>query len=81
MGNLQSVIVPEGVTKLDSGAFSDIDGLTVTLPGSITDIADGPFIGCDDLVVVVKEDSYAQEFCEKNGITYVFTDPNAWLKE
>jgi hypothetical protein len=45
-----SVVIPEGVTFIDSGAFENCANLTnVLIPGSITSIGSGAFSGCTSL--------------------------------
>ena len=42
-------MIPDGVTAIGIGAFSDCSGLqSVTLPGSVTAIGNGAFFGRDD---------------------------------
>lgn len=55
----KSYTIPNGVTSIDSGAFSGCTSLTsVTIPNSVTDISDGKFIpggafsGCTSLTSI-----------------------------
>ena len=50
---LTSVVLPEGVTRIDDGAFFTCDGLTsVTLPQSLTTLSGSPFYGCEHLETI-----------------------------
>ena len=47
------VVVPDGITSIDSGLFTDWDGLkSVTLPSSVRNIGYEAFDGCDGLTSV-----------------------------
>lgn len=52
MENLRSVVIPENVTAIGSGAFSGCSGLeSVTLPG-VNSIGEGAFDGCSSITSV-----------------------------
>ncbi len=69
---LKSIIIPEGVKRIELCAFQDCTSLTeVVIPDSVTKIDSYAFTGCSKLVCKVVEGSYAQKFCEKNGIKFV----------
>ena len=46
---MQSVIIPNSVTSIDSWAFAFTDLSSVTVPSSVTMIGDSAFNGCDNL--------------------------------
>ena len=49
-GRFSSVVIPDGVTRIGSDAFSGCSGVTnVTIPDSVTDIDEGAFHGCSGL--------------------------------
>ena len=53
ISHLESVTVPEGITRLDRRAFAGCEALTeVTLPRSLTEVGEGLFAGCEELAVV-----------------------------
>ena len=53
MKNLTSVTIPESVTSIGGGAFSDCTGLTsVNIPNSVTSIGGNAFSGCTGLTSV-----------------------------
>ena len=52
------LVIPEGVTKIESQAFSDNDNLTaVEIPDSVTEIGDFAFGDCSKLISVTIPDS------------------------
>lgn len=69
---LQEIVIPEGVTELGFQAFwhcSDLE--SVVLPESISYIGVNAFKDCPKLTVTVPAGSYAQEYCEKNDVSYI----------
>ena len=56
----KNTIIPDGVTSIGDGAFSDCSGLTnIIIPNSVTSIGDGAFYGCADLIDIMIPDSVA----------------------
>ena len=52
-GESLEVTIPDGVTRIDTGVFDGMCGITsVTIPDSVTDIGASAFNGCDDLTNV-----------------------------
>ena len=50
-------------------------GLTsVAIPGSVTSIGKRAFHGFPDLTFTVARDSYAEQYCKKKGLAYVYAD-------
>lgn len=69
---LLSVTIPEGVHTIYARAFEGCQSLKeVVIPASVTNIDSTAFTDCNKLVCKVVEGSYAQRFCEKNGINFV----------
>ena len=65
-----NVVIPDGVTSIESYAFSEYWGLTsVTIPNSVTSIGEGAFFDCGSLTSVTLPDSvtsigdYAFQWC------------------
>ena len=51
---ITSIMIPNSVTEIGSGAFSDCTDLTsITIPNSVTDIWDGAFQGCSGLKFII----------------------------
>lgn len=70
-GNL---IIPEGVTAINSGAFSCCNGLTsVKIPNSVTFIGAGAFGGCENLIQTENSVQYVDKWvinCD-NSVTQI----------
>lgn len=67
---MTSITIPESVTSIGSGAFSDCSALTsITIPEGVTSIGNGVFQGCSSLheIIVDDENSY---FTSINGVLY-----------
>lgn len=47
--DLQSVIIPNGVTSIGEGAFAETGLTSVAIPSTVTSIGDGAFAGCTNL--------------------------------
>lgn len=70
------VVIPDGVTSIGSGAFSDCPGLTsVTIPDSVTSICAQAFCGCSGLTSITIPDSVTsigtEAFCGCSGLTSI----------
>lgn len=51
--DIRSVVIPQGVTKLNSSAFESCSNLThVSLPSSLKEIKSSTFEGCSNLVYI-----------------------------
>ena len=69
--NLKSVSIPDGVQSIGCNVFDGCYYIEeVTIPASVTYIDPTAFTQCQTLVCKVVEGSYAQQFCEENGIKY-----------
>ena len=54
--NVESVVIPEGVTVIEQNAFAQARGLTeIVIPASVTTIEEAAFTHADDLVTVTFE--------------------------
>ncbi len=65
--SLESVTVPEGAQEIRAGAFAYSSLSEITLPSSLTYIADDAFEGCESLTVSAPEGSYAYEWAVNKG--------------
>lgn len=68
---LKLVEIPYSVYYISDYAFENCGNLEkIELPEIVSYIGKNAFTGCDNLVCVVYEGSYAQQYCEENGIQY-----------
>ena len=68
--SLARVSLPAGLTAIDDGAFQRCSSLRgVALPATLETIGENAFDGvAEDFIATVAADSYAQQYCEENGI-------------
>lgn len=76
--SLFSVNIQEGVQSIGEGAFSNCNSIReVVLPASIVQIGIGAFDKNNEKVMfTVEHNSYAEDYCKKNGFQYVYSDNN-----
>ena len=68
--NLISVTIPDSVTTIGYGAFSDCNGISsITIPKSVVSIGRGAFADCDTLTEIVV-DGYNTTYQSINGNVY-----------
>lgn len=68
----QEVVLPNNAVKISSHAFSACPQLRiVTIPISVTDIADNAFEGCNYVGIICAGGSAAEIFAANKGIPYV----------
>jgi len=76
--SLDEVVVPEGATEIQSGAFAHSSLNSIELPESLSYIADDAFEGVEGLTVTAPEGSYAAEWWEgqqtRTDFEYIITD-------
>ena len=66
---VQEVILPDGITAIDSRAFADCSELTlVHMPDSIESIADDAFDGCEDVTFICTSENAAAAYAAKHNI-------------
>ena len=71
-GSMKQLVLPDGLTFIGRAAFMNCTGLEeIVIPESVTTIELHAFRGCTNLTCVVKDGSYAKDYCEGNGIPYV----------
>lgn len=63
----EKVIVPEGVSAIESRAFADSGLEVIQLPDSLKTISDDAFDGCGDLVISASGSSYACQWAREKG--------------
>ena len=70
-GKLKLVEIPNSVYYIADYAFEGCGSLEkIELPENVSYIGKNAFTGCENLVCVVYKGSYAQQYCEDNGIQY-----------
>ncbi len=72
---LTELTLPDAVREVGMYAFHNCTALkTITLPASLETIGEYAFDGCYALrAVIVPKDSYAEQYCIRKGIGYVYT--------
>ena len=69
--SLKSVVIPDGVTSIGEYAFFNCESLKeVVIPASVTDIDRDAFKETRQVTVKAPAGSYAQSFCETQGIKF-----------
>lgn len=69
--DLQRVTIPQSVLEIGERAFNACDVLTqVVVPASVVKIGDGTFERCPNIMLIVEEGSYAEQYAIENGIPY-----------
>ena len=64
-------VVPAWITAIGESAFQlDHNLKSVVVPAGVTTIGANAFDNCPSLTVTVEEGSYAQQYCEENGVRY-----------
>ncbi|MGI6691883.1 MAG: leucine-rich repeat domain-containing protein [Christensenellales bacterium] len=79
--SLMDIAIPDSVTSIGIRAFYECSNLAViTIPDSVTSIGYEAFEECKSLEkVIVAADSYAQRYCEENGLPFVYQENTDWL--
>lgn len=68
---LVSLKLPEGLTAIDAGTFSQCNRLeAIWIPASVTAIAPDAFSGCSRVVLHVESGSAAETFARQSGLNY-----------
>lgn len=72
---LTEITLPESLRSAGMYAFLNCSALkTVTLPASLEMLGEYAFDGCQALRnVIVPKDSYAERYCAKKGLSYIYT--------
>ncbi len=72
--NIESVNVPNTVTKIGI-SFENCNNLKeVVIPNSVTDIAENAFNGSENVTIYCNSDSFAEQYAKDNNIPYVLLD-------
>ncbi len=68
---LRTVVIPDGVVKIDSGCFAKNSSLKkIYIPDSVTTIGANVFDNSPNVKVYTTEGSVAQSYCETNSIPF-----------
>ena len=75
------VILPDSVTLIDDYAFCNAHIKSIVIPASVKEIGEDAFTAYDEassslkpmpgLTLLVREGSYAEQYCKDNGLAYV----------
>lgn len=77
---VEKIILPQTIEMIEDDAFADCESLEeIYIPASVAKMADNVFNGTKDFTMYVEENSYAQDFAEKNGIHYEFYTPKSMV--
>ena len=66
--SVDEVIVQEGTETIGAQAFAHSSLSAITLPGSVTSIADDAFDGCGEVEVSAQEGTYAYDWAVEKGL-------------
>ena len=66
----KSYVVPEGTQEIGEEAFYYCSLYYITIPDSVTAIGPVAFHGCQHLYATVGRNSFAEKYCQENGISY-----------
>jgi len=70
-GNFMEILIPETVSAIESGAFSDNPMLwRVAIPDTVLTIGENAFKGSDNVTILCSQDSAAHAFAVENGIKF-----------
>lgn len=84
--SISSVTFPEGLERIEKGAFRDCENLkSVYIPASVNSIDDEAFDGCaDDLIIYGQANSVAQTYARTKGYQFynarIKTDENEYTR-
>ena len=77
--NLKEIIIPEGVKVIGNSAFWECSFLKrVVLPESLKEIEEDAFYGTNNVIFFVTPGSYAEQYCQENGLRYTAPEGDQW---
>ena len=69
---LKSMIIPEGITRINAFALSKCSALTnVAIPDSVTTIGEWTIVNCKQLIIRCNPGSCAETYAKENNIPFV----------
>lgn len=73
---LQTIVIPDGMVEIGTGAFESCTALTsLVIPATVTTFGDYPFHACPNLTLTVARGSAAEAVAIEEGKPYVCTEP------
>ena len=70
------LLLPEGLTRIESEAFLHVSAEGVLIPPTVTEIADDAF---DHIVIIGDSGTEAEQYAGRNGMTFITTaEYNTW---
>ncbi len=83
---VENIVIPDGVTIIESGAFCDCDNLiSVELPETVTVIMGGAFMGCNNMQSIYIPDSIEEigtnAFSECDQLLINGIEPYVWAAD
>lgn len=82
--NLRIVVLPDGIEHFDLSHFVGCDNLSfLKLPASVKDLGemDGTYFFPHLTVLVERDNTYAEGYCLKWDLGYMYVDENEWIFE
>ncbi len=71
--SVTSVVLPESLESIGFGAFDGCSRLTrLVIPAGVTQIGNQAFEDCSGLTLVVVPGTYAEQYCQEQGIPYEY---------
>ncbi len=73
--SMTSVVLPESLESIGIRAFDGCSRLSrLVIPASVTMIGNQAFDGCSGLTLVVVPGTYAEQYCQEQGIPYEYAE-------
>ena len=77
---LKSIVIPDSVTKIETGAFECCGSLqSITIPSSVTTFGDYLFNQCSEVTVTLTRSSALVPYLKEENISYTYSDLYDWL--
>lgn len=77
--SLDAVVVPEGTEEIGPRAFAGSSMRSLSLPGSVTRIADDALEGCEGVEITAPAGSYAAQWASEHGVGQPPTPDSAFV--
>lgn len=83
--SLEEIVIPEGVAEIRQQAFMNCDSLKkAVIPASVSKMKNYTYRGhapetvfhdCGEITAIVEPKSYAEKYCKRNNINYIYKEP------